>query len=870
MRTILKTFILVCIQFFILSKTEAQNLIVFEESLKINLDYRYDEMSSKESFPNLLILKFGNITAPTRDSFFGFSYIETKRIIKISEQKYEIVIEIDSVKTYNKLHFKEYKLEKLIFPNILIFNTMVTDLNNNKNYYFESRQHFNFKDQVLIDTILIDSFGNSYFKIIKSNEKFEFEENLKSKIEKSITTLILLDSINQKLHKISSKLQIIASASPAVVRIYNIDLKQIESELNLINPRKRIPEEIKDIFEEEMVILLYDSINQETKKARNRFDIILKNPEIEYFNTGIKNYNQQENDQASQNFSKAISIKKDYLGPYYYLALMSFLNQNYDSTAKIIIFCLNEFNNEIEYKDSVRHLGNALYKKLIKDSKENIKIKKLNEAIRLLEIALQICSEANNINCDGEALKLMQEAKQEMFDSWTSISLKSIENRKVNLSINYLNWTNNYLNENREYVLDSTAMDSLRFKLIPLLIKYSQRNLFQSKYTESLYYSNLADSLINISHDKTSKKTIDELKFYAINKSKPIDNINESTSEDFNFNLLDSIDFDELIKLPAKNIDEKYAKNIQFGIEEFKIEKYDNAYTYFKIAQTLQTNYDISSFDSLSYYMAASGKEVILNDLKSGDLYVWGFHFDAVNTLIKMAKNEAKIADIENDTDINQAIIRLEQMVLDNKCQQASNEFTNQLQTASKSVYLKNFIAANDYWNKALQNALINSNCNLDSTVPTQQLKYYFYVIDYQRKILEIENLIKDGKDSLAISKTLEINQTFTQDSINKYQILRISPESLSQNNPNNQKLQYYFLKYNLEKGNIEQIKSNIDLILRKPIADENIKISVNEAVKKFAKWKYGNSEKQQARALAKYYFPNNIELRRIFVKNYK
>lgn len=845
---------------------KGQGLIIFEEQNTIKKDYRYEEMEPPKSMPNYLIQKMAHIQAPTRDYFFGFTIFEKRQIIKLSNENYQIKIIADSIKFYNNLDYKGYKLDIIVFPNTLKISYILKDLNGKTETKIIHTQDFSVHSQILFDSVFFDETKTAYYKIDNIEYQFLYDDNLKEVIDNTLSSIIKLEELKPSIIDTRTRLSKLNGVKAGVVRIYNIDLKKIESDLNTLNPRNSIPNIDLEKFDSEGLVVLFDSLDLATRIMRKKFDNMILRPEYEYYSDGYNAYMSNNLSLAASNFHKAIRQKDSYAPPLYFLAEMAYKQELWDSSAQIIIHILNDLDADIATKKMTLDLSSNLYDKLVDNAEINIKNKNINESVKLLELAIHLCNLAREFDCNENADILMKTARQELFNSWVEITKKSINSNKTELSINYLNWTQSYLNTNKEDIKDSIMMDSLRFQMINLLITSALQNNSLGKSTQAIHYANLADSL-SLNSDNSITQNIRNT---ALNN---INNRNNSQIETYSKkknNL--SIDNSEISnnKVPEINLQDRYNNFISIGKNELKENRYLNALNYFSAAKELETNTTIIVSDSLKSYLKKSGKPVILSDLKSGDLQAWGFHFDVVKSIIKIAKEQMQLLYLEDDVELQTAIHRLEKLAFENQCHEASTNFTHALQTASKSFSLNNFISANNFWMKALIISRENSNCNIDSLIPKELMQKYKSAIDFQTKKNELDMAMQQGNDSLAFSLALELKRIYKTDSISQYRLLNYDNYSLAQSSPKSIEIQYLQLKFIIENEDFINLKSGINNLLRIDSKNPKYHQILKEAVALFARHECSTKPHIKPNKLAVYHFPDNRKSRRVFIKNYK
>ncbi len=876
-------YVLISILFFAFaSPLQSQGLIVAEKTQLFKFDFRYENMSPPESLPNDIIHKMALIQAPTRDYFFGFSLYEKSQIIKLKQNKYRISLKADSINYYNKLSYQGYKLNGCVFPNELKFNIQIENANTKQAFLITTKAPFNLSNSALFDTIFTDTTGQGFFIISHIQIQCSFTKEQAIKLDSSLTVINQLAALEPELKLIRSKLQSFQNIKAGMVQIYNIDLKTIEEDLQRINPKKLLSNDLSLELKKEGSLALYDSLVALTRKTRKHFNHMIDMPEYEYYSEGYHALQQGKTEIAKSYFLKSISQKPSYPPPFYALAELAFKNQDWDSCARTIFYILHDLDPDFTIRKNTLILGSKLYKTITYKAENMILTSQVNEAIQLLYIANNLCVKINELVCNGDAELLLKKAKSDLFYSWISITDKSIMNNKVDLSLNYLGWTQEYYRENRQYLDKSPYLDTLKIRLIHILILNASAKNNSGYYQKAIDYINLADSLCSITHyhecesdlQKVKVKSYSGLYNKLMRKSKAETISKSSENQMITKATTLKKEHPEWIVLEKDSLDlgnteTRYKNLISQGLIYLNTGIFHKAAQNFDEALNLESMAPIATNDSLMIYLRMANKPLILNDLKSGDLKAWGMHYQAVNTIIRIAREEALKVGLENDSEIVVTIKRLEELAFDNQCAEASTQYTKNLQTASENMRFHDFLSAAKNWDAAIDLAHKNPQCNMDINLPLTQKQKYFTAIQYQNQISESKKLIAAGKDSLAFEQFLYTYKHYNSDTLASFDLLKITPNQFTKNQ-NSTELQYFNLKWILDNPIDESILEDIQNLT--PYYNEKAKYSelLKRAVRTQAQIdkKSGNSFSPKTRA--EKLFTGNKSLIKEYLRSYR
>lgn len=801
----------------------SQGLIVVEETHIFSFDFRYEEMMKPESLPNDIIHKMAMITAPTRENFFGFTLFEKSQIIKLKQNNYQIRLSVDSTNFYNKLNYRGYKLNNLVFPNTLKITLQLEDVNSKQEFLIITNKNFKINQTLLFDTIFKDTTDRAFYTLKNLNINCQFTSHQKVKLDSAIAAINKLKDIEPELIKIKLKLQDLQEVKAGMVQIYNIDLKSIEKELQNLNPNTQLSEDLSLELKTEGSIALYDSLIALSRKTRKRFDHMIAIPEYEYFSEGYHALQEGDKEVAKSYFIKSIIQKQTYPPPYYYLAQMAYENQDWDSCAKTISHILTDLEPDFTIRKNTLLLGSKLYNSITYKANNLINSKQINEAIKILYIANNLCSETNELVCSGEANVLLKKAKSDLFYSWISITDKSIINNKVDLSLNYLSWTEDFYKVNMQYLSKSSELDSLKIRLIHLLVVNASAKYNSGFYQKAIDFTLLADSLCAITHYHECESELQDVKIKSysglynnlLRKSKA--ELSNKANLEKKAETIKK-EHPELIVAQSDSVNldsanERYNELIYEGQVLLESKVYNFAYQKFNEALELEGIMLVERNNSLKEYLKMAAKPLILNDLKAGDLKAWGMHYRAVNTILKMAREEMLKAGLEHDTDILIAISKLEKLAFQNKCAQASISFTKNLKSASENLRYHDFISANTNWEAAIEVARLNPGCNLDIKYPMAEIKKYQSAIKYQKVLSESKEMISQGNDSLGFYYFLTTINNFSADTLSQFGLNKTNPLQFA-NQTKSLEIQYFNIKYILETNAYEFLLDGIENLL--------------------------------------------------------
>jgi hypothetical protein len=859
------SFYLLIFLFFLSSSALGQGLIIYDDTSVFAQNYRYEDHQDQNSMPNFAIRKMARITAPTRAYFIGFKLFLRKQIKKTGKNDYQFLIQVDSVQSYNRLNFLGYQLDSLVFPNLVHLHLDYLDANSQRNYVLEFEDNFKLTHKLLINKTITDSSGMAFFVWKNLQLDFSYSDSIHAQLERTLDYIVSLEELKPKLKQIRKKMQQLNGVKAAVVGMYNSDLKKIEQELELNNPQKQITSAELLAFRNEGVVALHDSLYRACTKLRKRFDIMSERPEYEYYSDGYKAYLNGDFNLSVSHLQRAIRTKHSFAPPYYYLAEIAYYRHEYDSAISLFKHILKGLSPDISIKQKTLNLGSKIYNSIVDEAKMELNNKNVNQSIQLLYKALDLCEASEEFVCNDEAQQLMKKARQEMFDSWVSITQTSISTQNQPMALNYLRWTQNFLSDYRQQVSDTSQMDSLRLGIHHLLVRRGFTYMNQNRSQQALENFRQADSLATRMHLGQEYYVHDTLYAQAISMNQQAQRYSQLTN---GHNIPESSSSSYPTR-PNKNLQTRYDNAYKIARTEFEEKNYFNAYSYFTTAYELQ-NSSITPYDSLNIYRLESGRQVIMSDLRSGELAAWGAQRKTVKSIMAQAKNEMRKLGLEKDSILNAEIKQLYQLAFENHCLNTSAEFTRKMKQGNISAKMKQYLLASKQWKEALQIARNNPECTMDSTLPQELIQHFAHASTFQQMQKTLHWKLNNQQDSLAFELAKEMEIFYRIHDLKQFELHPYGPHELLSGEQNNLIMNHLYLNYLIDEVNTDSALFIQSILQLDQLDSQKIYGStVDRAIKDLCLLDFHlKLEKKQIKERAKQYFPNHWILQRKYVKN--
>ncbi len=858
---------------------KSQALIIFDSTQNLNYNFSYSPDLSSESLPNYFIKIMTDGDTIENRSYLNLKLLIITKIIKLNSNSYQIKIQIDSVEVYNTLNYNGFTLNNLIFPRIINLKFALVEKNTQLSFDIKSHSSFEILSKEILDTLIIDESKKANYAIQNLSVSFNFADSQKIIFDSSFSLIEKYINSKPNLFEIKRKLEYMESIKTGMIRLYNIDLKDIELKLQKENPHKYISDDALITLPNEGLFALYDSLVVKTKNTRKRFDRLINMPEYEFFNDGYQAWRVGNIDLAIMNFKKSINQKKDFAPPFYYLAEIEFQKQNWDSCSKTILYILNVLKPDFSTRKNTLALGVRMYDQISNEAEILLSESNLNEAIKILLIAESLCNSSNELVCSGRATILLKTAKESMFNSWKSITDKSISSKNVDLSISYLLLTQSFFRENISYLSDENSIDLLSIRLIDLLIINAQKKNNTGKYEKSLKYTSLADSLSTATNFHKYDTEIERLKTKSISRlayknSKNKANIaseskiNDEKLTDLDKNVIQKNDISNDNKTQQKLYNLLISNALQF----LKIGDYVNALATLEDAQKIEIPYSIKINDSLPTYIQKAALPVLMEKLKNANLLVIARNYEAAIVLVDSVKEKALKTNLHNDSNLFSEIANIENIVLKNKCNEASKIFSDNLLAAENNLVYMDFKSAEKNWISAAEIVENYNHCGLKSDIPLRKLETYKNEIEYSKKLAKADSLATCNQDSIAFEAFVNAINYYENKNLKDKKIIKPNVLEFSKKHIHSIEIQYFALNNIANNKDYNNLIDAINTMLIYQSLQPKYRILLIHSTKILADLDFENLETKNSKDLSKYRFPNKTEvyLKKIYLKEFR
>ncbi len=795
----------------------SQNITIYNNISKKQSVVKYSN-TDLNSINNKIIKQLSqNIPSPLRETKLTFSFLLGSSITQ-NNNKIFFKADISKINLSEKIQYKSFAVNDVLFPNKIDFKLKWIDKNKN---VIQSK---NFSDVVFKSGKKI---VNMSFGVIKDtkNSRLEFSD---------INLVFDADNYNKFLQK----LQTIDSYYDADARIkmanQNLDKISLDSLHLLSNYLKLINETqqtIKSIKAKRLITKLslqtndpidlthkISNIDQRNKKIKKDINHVLKNMHEAYYKKGIYYLNKKNSTEAEKYFKKSLKVKKNYPPSLYQLALIDFNNKKYEKSLATLSMVLNTLKPKTDTRYNCEKLSEKIINIYIDDAKQFNNAKKFNTAFSLLNKCTNICDSIKGLNCTQPIDIEYAHAYNGQFKNIIDKTVNEIDSGNFNQAEVLIDSAQTFQENNRKYIINDEALFVIYKKLYDAYFdrgiefnnekKYEDafNNLKKAKEVCSEYYT------VECSNDLNNEIKIAETGIYKnmiINAQNIFDNDDVDSAykiiqkaekyRTFN-NLAKDENYDKLV---AKINHKQYLNLISEGRKLYDNEKAEKALRNFKQAQKIETKYFYKHDKSLDTLIYQSARMLMLQTIRQGEKNV------IINKLFEARKSSSTAKTIQenykikNDSIILQRFDELNSKIFSKDCKNSQLKYNVQLNTAVSFIKKKNFIDADNALNKAIKISNKNSECHIITINALNKKQEIAPAIKYQKMMININKQISENSYQSAIDKYIEAGKFYTKNNIKKFGLLN---DTLFDFIKNNETLNFinFAVKYYTNNNNFD------------------------------------------------------------------
>lgn len=764
-------FIFIFLQLSMISLVYSQNMIVYDEIKSAELVFKFSPYERDNSLPNYFISEMAHAQSRMRSYYnYRISANIHSIITKQKSDNYNIKIDIDSLKTIGNFNFKGFDFSRLVMPQNLRFSYQLIEINSNKTTNYNIDLDIEAKSIYQIEKNYFDSTREGAFKLDNERLTFKFEDNQKINFDSAILLIDRYYSDGEKLLKIKEDLLKLEPENIDKIKLQNIDLKYIIKNFDKIGLANYSSKLSLEIVDPAGYFALYKKLDSQIAILQKQFTQNITNLDSLFYLKGLKFKENKQVDNAKLYFNKSLEEDTNFTPSLYQLALIDFENNDLLKAEYKLNRILEWNSNNVKYNN----LANNIYLTMLKKGNNWNQEENYNEALKILTEAQIFCNKNKNIiACDPNQNALIKASKYGMYTSYLSIASAAMQRGRLDMTEDYLNNANLYQKENTEAIPNNSELNALYTLLVTQYLSKSLELKNNYEFQKSKRKWQYADSLCNAHQLIDAKTFVEEVEkqlgnyqyTQALAKSKTSAPKPEIKMEKEKI----------IIKSPMENASENYNDHYQKGNIYFSYHRYQQAYEELKLAKEIKEQFGINTQDSLESYFIQSAKEVILSNLKTASLYAWGSKYKAAEMML--AKVEEQVAE-ENLTDDTEIAISIRSLKTDLKKEQdskISKLFESKMLKARQSADLKDFVSLEKYCNEAIKIGDENINISLNLNYPQNLIKKYSSAIEYQKAINEAIEYRNKGNAKESISKFNIAEILFSSDTLQKYNLNKIS-----------------------------------------------------------------------------------------------
>ncbi len=785
------------------SKVAAQDMIVYNENKNLEIVFKYNPYEKENSIPNIFISRMAKSQSKIR-SYYNYKISNESSFIlkKKKNNKYQIIIKLDSSKIEGNFNYKSFNFKNIIIPSKVYLTYNLVELNSKIKTLKQINIPITKPAVIIFDSIFTDSTKLGAYSLADEKLNYFYSENKKEDFEKAITNIDTYYKEGKKLDEINNEISKLDINNIDKIQLQSIDIKYLAKRYHKLKMSDYASSLSLATTDPASIYHSYITTGELVDSLKNRYQKLAKQLDSLLYIKAMA-LSDSNNAQAIKYFNKSLQVNPNNVSSIYQLALIDFKNGKLLEAEKKLNKILSITQNEIKVNELANKTYVSMLDKAIKwNNEENY-----NESLHILDEAKKFCQQNSNvIVCNTKQEESILAAYYGMYISYVSIAGASLQSDRLIMAEDYLNTAYKYQQDNPEAIKNTKEVDALYNLLITEYLKNSleAKNDFEKKKAEDLFAK--ADSISkkhNLNDASTfivevRRKLDDNRIERLIAREEPKFKTEFATSKKASINI-NSTKLD-----PISSAQKDYKKHLNNGISYLSYNRYKLAYPEFVSALAICNQYYIKADDSLSSYIKQSLKPLILANIKEGELAAWGGRYKSAENILKYNRRQANNNGLENDKEIMIAIGKLEEKIKDRNNIILSNNFNINMQKAKNSINFKDYLSAERFCNNAIKIAKQSKSITLNQDYPNGLLKKYNKAIEFQKLNKKAKEYCINNNAIGAIKTLYKADSLYLANKLSKFHLKENNIVSFI-NKCNTRQMTEYGIEYALKQNTIDE-----------------------------------------------------------------
>ncbi len=791
---------------------------IFHKENPAQYTFTYKQSNNiKLYYTNNILLDLSR-SIPKRLEYTSFTmhYTEDLKVIKRDSNRYSIHYELKNLYCDGDVYYRSFNISDILVPALTDFKLEIYRKNQQSqggmarrtliqaSFYENMELHSNLGYFKVLEIPFTDTINDLFYEIETKDIQFYHSRNVLNEFQKRQELVSLYYESDPLMEEMMTRLMTFDFSNIDKLPYYDIKLKEIEQTLAELDAYA-LPLNLSLAQNDPIQFIpKFQELNAQCHRKRTEINQLLANLDQIFHQKGMDFLIMGKIETAVEYYNKAIQVNAFFAPSHYQLAKLDFNSGAIDAAAERVTASLGTMNPDPNTHNLLIDLAKAIYQQYFANGTKAIEEKKFSEANEILEKTKFFCTSTSGIYCDEKLEKSIAQAKYGIFQSYLSVVYKALDNNKLKMAENYTEEARKYQEENAAYII---SQSEIKQAFRDITEKYAQLAAEMNKnknFDQALEQITEAEKICARELDNTPPKSLEEQKSIALsgkyaqmikktqsaydNKQyKEAENIlNQAIAfRETNQNYI-SASLKEKELMPAIQY-EFYADFIYQGKSKFSAQAYQQALDLFVQAENLSKNYAFKKYDSLSYFIQQAAKPIVLDDIKKGNLKVWGNNLEEAREIYKQCVEKQEKYLLTKDAEINKELETFGEKIFSQECSNAQTAFDNSVEKARINIQEFKFIQAESDLNNARTISIENTSCNIKDQVVTDILLRINPGIQYQKLLLEVEEHIKRNSYASAYEKHKQAGEYFKKQKLENLglQHLDFTEIALKYNNNN-------------------------------------------------------------------------------------
>jgi len=733
---------------------KSQTNVVYQNTEKTDIDISFvSNPDINQEITNYFISELAR-SIPKKAEFtkYKFTCNRIDRITETDPGKFSATYEITDVSCTGDVYYKNFSIAEVLIPTSCSF---VFNVFSDKAIPLYQQT----SDNVIINTgynILAsfsfqDTSKQKKFNTRIENFAFHFNEEARQQFNEKLKLIDDYYLSESTFEQCNEQLRDIDFENIDMIIVYDIKLKELEKTFDHLY-KTDYPGKLGLVNNDPVQFLeKLNKLSDTLYRVRQRLNLKLENLDKLYYEKGLYEIKNDENEKAETYFNRSILYNSAFVPSQLELAKIWYKHDSLGQAADKMSMILHTLNPAPDIYKQVILYTDTIYKKMLALGSEFNRTEMFNESIAIFEKCVSFCDGLPGYNCSDDHVKGLAVAHFGIYKSYLSVSRKAIDKGKLELAEAYISDAIKYQKKYNNFIINDAEAISLLEKLVNAFIAKGDTLNSKKNFEKALFIYEKASDLSeksNLILPENFNKGVTKAHNGIYNNilKKCQQQAGSGFAEAAEKTLNDAIEYQKIhgenVK-PSLSVDSlltkikslRYNDLIKSGLISLAISDFQSALNHFDQATEIEQKFFITKNEKLDSLVQLCAKPILLNQIIYTDRLLETGNTDSASSLATEIKQSIVLHRLSNDSTINAQLIILKTKIYNTRCRNAKDNYNLIRKQADKAIAQQNYISSDTLFSNAIDLSEKYPDCHIDPSEAINGKKNYLLACNYQKML---------------------------------------------------------------------------------------------------------------------------------------